>query len=342
MFFLGWPLLSVLANSGRASRWLEMGVSGPEILGEMALWAALGMALSALIWFPWRRWMAEANMNAWRLLALVVICALSGVALEAVMRAVDWPSALIGPPPGRPERSAWTHAFAPGVAMFSWVLVHYLMDTFERLGVERERALRAESLATEAQLTMLRNELNPHFLFNALNSIIGVISEDPKKAQSMVRQLAGLLRHTLRGPSVSTLGAEVEVAMKYLRIEQLRFEERLEVEVALPEELSACPLPPMLLQPLVENAIKHGPNQGTMRLHLQAEVKDSALHIQIRNTGQLKKGQLKEGQLKESQAGVGLRNLRERLSIHSAGGHFELFQQGPEVVALLTLPMDTP
>lgn len=118
-----------------------------------------------------------------------------------LMLFLGWPLPEPPPPPeGRPRHGLWAHAFTPGAAMFAWVAVISLMDTFERLGQERARALEAEALASEARLAMLRDELNPHVLFNALNSVIGVISEDPPRAQQMVRPLSGLLRHSLRGP----------------------------------------------------------------------------------------------------------------------------------------------
>jgi two-component system, LytTR family, sensor kinase len=327
MFFLGWPLFSVLANTGRATRWMERGMTAPQVLGEMLLWAGLGIAMSAVLWFPWRRWMADAPLSGWRLLGLVALCGVAGIGFEAVRLAIEWPAFDPHLPKGRAP-AAWARAFIPGVAMFSWVAVHYLLDTSERLGEERERALKAEALATEARLAMLRNELNPHFLFNAMNSIIGVIGEDPSRAQKMVRQLSGLLRHSLTGPESSTLGAEIEVALKYLGIEKVRFEERLQVEVRVDEALQQVPLPSMLLQPLVENSVKHGMGEGVLTVTLEAEGVGEDLVLWVRN----------QGRLGDGDGGVGLRNLRERLQLLPSAGRLEIAQVGPDVVATVTLP----
>jgi|GEM_PF-5711936 len=328
MFLLGWPLLSVLANTGQATRWMERGMTTSQVLGEMIVWAGLGIAMSAALWFPWRRWMADAPLSGWRLLTLVALCAAAGVGFEAVRQGIEWPGHDLLRPPGRAPRAAWVRAFVPGVAMFSWAAVHYLLDTHQRLAEERERALRAEALATEARLTMLANELNPHFLFNAMNSIIGVIGEDPSRAQTMVRQLSGLLRHTLRGPQASTLGAEIGVALKYLGIEKVRFEERLQIEVRVEEELNKAPMPAMLLQPLVENSVKHGMGEGVLTVTLEAEGVGEDLVMRVRN----------RGRLTGDGGGVGLRNLRDRLQLLPSPGWLEIAQVGPDVVATVTLP----
>jgi two-component system, LytTR family, sensor kinase len=332
MLLLGWPLLSVLANSGRISRWLDFGATTLQIAGAMAMWAVLGMAMSAALWLPWRRWMARSPLTTGRLLVLVALCLVAGVGFEAIQAWLDWPIPVGEPPKGRAPRSAWSRAFVPGVALFSWFAVQHLLETLERLGAERERALQAESLATEARLAMLRNELNPHFLFNAMNSIIGVIEEDPPKAQRMVRQLSGLLRHTLGGPTTSTLQAEVEVAQKYLAIEQVRFEERLRVEVDVPAALATYPVPPMLLQPLVENAIKHGMGVVPLTVRIDAQTHQGGLRVRVVHPGRL--GPLGRG--------VGLRNLRDRLALVDGDASFELSDGDGQVVAAITLPGPRP
>lgn len=332
MLFVGWPLLSVLANGGRIAHWLDMWeATALQIAGEMALWALLGMALSAALWLPLRRWLGVHPLTGSRLLVLVALCVAVGLGFSIVDEWVHWPMPEPPPPPeGRPPRPFWAHAFIPGAAMFAWLAVQVLMDSYERLASERERALRAETLATESRLALLHNELNPHFLFNALNSVIGVISEDPPRAQRMVRQLAGLLRHALRGPEVSTLGDEVDVAIQYLAIEQVRFEDRLQVGVDLPDALASSPVPPMLLQPLVENAVKHGMGEGVLTVRIEAAAAGDAMIVRVANAGRL--GPLDRG--------VGLRNLRDRLAVRPGGGRLDLSQEGADVVATLTLPRE--
>jgi hypothetical protein len=129
-----------------------------------------------------------------------------------------------------------------------------------------ERALDAEAAAWRlkldtqaAQLRFLKAQLNPHFLFNALNSVCGLISEDTTRAQTMVTNLSNILRHSLSSTSGTvTLEHELEVVNDYLALESIRFEERLRTTIALDPNALTTPIPPMLVQGLVENAIKHG------------------------------------------------------------------------------------
>jgi LytS/YehU family sensor histidine kinase len=178
---------------------------------------------------------------------------------------------------------------------------------------------------------MLRYELNPHFLFNALNSIVGTIDESPSRAQTMVRQLAELLRHSLHAEGGSTLADEVRTVDLYLALESVRFEDRLVVAVTVPAEAGSWPVPAMLLQPLVENAVKHGmpSSPSPLRVDVDAGIVDDRLVVTVSNTGTLART---PGQ------GVGLRNLRDRLVHLYAGDYtFELRQVDDRVVARLTL-----
>ncbi len=139
------------------------------------------------------------------------------------------------------------------------------------IGRERERmrtrAVRAERdaeagkrHALRAELDALRSRTNPHFLFNALNTIAALIAEDPARAEDAVERLAGLLRHALEGSrqSLVSLGAELAATLDYVEFERLRFGDRLQLHVRVPESLRDAFVPPMSLQPLVENAVLHG------------------------------------------------------------------------------------
>ncbi len=207
-----------------------------------------------------------------------------------------------------------------------------MVDALGRFARERERALRAEALAAESRLAMLRYELNPHFRFNALNSVIGVIREDPGKAQSMVRQLAELLRYALTSHGASTVEVEVHVAQQYLAIEQVRFEERLAVVVEIPDALWQESVPPMLLQPLVENAIKHGMGDVPLRVRISAAREGGELRFTVANNGRL----VEAG----AGTGVGLRNLRERVQLAHPAATVSLAEVGAEVHAVVRLPRE--
>ena len=186
----------------------------------------------------------------------------------------------------------------------------------ERYGRDlREREIL--QLATEAQLTALRAQLNPHFLFNALTTIGYLMQEAPQRALDTLFRLTNLLRAVLKRSDgeLATLGDELEIVQSYLAIEAARFEDRLSVTVDVPAELLACPLPPLLLQPLVENAIKHGisPRKAGGRVIIAARATDDNSHliITVIDTGVgASSAELTRGRV----AGIGLVNVESRLA----------------------------
>lgn len=187
-----------------------------------------------------------------------------------------------------------------------------------------ERNLREQEiskLATEAELRALRAQLNPHFLFNALTTISYLIQTAPERALETLLQLTGLLRAVLRAPSgeLATLGEEMDLLESYLAIERARFEERLSVKVAVPPELRNLRIPPLVVQPLVENAIKHGiaPCKSGGELILSAWLEKSStgrpggeLCISVKDTGVGVSPMTFE---KNRRSGVGLANVERRL-----------------------------
>ncbi len=338
MLAAGWPVLALLVTGGRYEHWVTVLDATPgQVVGRIVYWAVAGAALSATMWLTWERWFSKDERPQVQVGSLVVLCLLAGLGFALAVELREWPIPAHAQPPGPgggPHEGPpfWVRAVAPILSMYAWTAVHSALEAFQRLARERERALKAESLAAEARLAMLQYELNPHFLFNALNSIIGVIDEEPPRAQEMVRQLAGLLRHTLHSPPASTLGAELRVARQYLAIEQVRFEERLQVEVDVPDALLGAPAPTMLLQPLVENAVKHGMDTGVLTVRIDAVRDGGTLIVRVQN----------RGRLKNRGGGVGLRNLQERLQADPRGGHVEIEQRDDQVVATVTLPLEAP
>jgi signal transduction histidine kinase len=218
-----------------------------------------------------------------------------------------------------------------------------------RLEQERaERSLREEEtqrLASEAELRALRAQLDPHFLFNALTTIGYLIGTAPDRALSTLLRLTDLLRHVLGSDRrQSTLGSELALITAYLDIERARFEERLTVEIVGPDDLHALAIPPLLIQPLVENAIKHGvaPYRQDGRLSLRARVDHEGagamtLVIQVEDSGP---GLSTSVRLPRG-TGVGLRNLEQRLErIYGDAASFALTSRpGGGTTAELRLPL---
>lgn len=194
-----------------------------------------------------------------------------------------------------------------------------LARRIDAVRVTRERwemILRQEEigkLATEAELKALRAQLNPHFLFNALTTISYLIKASPERAHETLMRLTGLLRAVLREPTgeFATLGEEIDLIESYLAIERARFEERLMVEIDVPSEIRQIHLPPLVIQPLVENAIKHGiaPLRSGGLVRVEASRDGDGLRVRVSDTG---RGMTVSNE--ERRAGVGLTNIEQRLA----------------------------
>ncbi|WP_288254372.1 histidine kinase [uncultured Hydrogenophaga sp.] len=172
---------------------------------------------------------------------------------------------------------------------------------------------------TTARLAELQARIRPHFLFNTLNSAIALVREEPAKAESLLEDLSELFRHALADPKEAVpLWQELELAEHYLAIEQVRFGDRLQVEWAIDEAASKARLPPLILQPLVENAVKHGvepsPTGATVRISTQR--RGGVVVIKVTNT--VPAGSGKRGN------GLALDNVRQRLTLlHDVQGRFQ-------------------
>ncbi len=179
----------------------------------------------------------------------------------------------------------------------------------------REREAHLRDLASRAELKALRAQINPHFLFNALNAIAGLIHTRPELAEETVEQLAEVFRYTLRKSEKEwvRLDEELEFVAAYLRVEEARFGERLQVKVSVDAAATAIQVPAMSIQPLVENAIKHGTStvEGQGRVGLSVTLNHEALNIEVRDNGP---GFPAGFSLAAPGSGHGLRNIAERLS----------------------------
>jgi sensor histidine kinase YesM len=201
--------------------------------------------------------------------------------------------------------------FFSGLLLFVLaVVLNYLLITFETSERVEKTALELEVLAREAELRALRAQIDPHFLFNCLNSINALVTADPEGARRMCVLLAEFLRGSLRLGAAQTiaLSEEFRIAETYLDIERVRLGSRLRVEREVERECEECMVPPLIIQPLVENAIKHGvaPMLEGGLVRLQAQRNGAGVRIVVENPFEAENAS-------KTGAGVGLRNVRMRL-----------------------------
>ncbi|HEY5805288.1 MAG TPA: histidine kinase [Lysobacter sp.] len=229
--------------------------------------------------------------------------------------------------------------------VLAWVGLYLGVKYYGQLQDETRRALAARTMAHQAQLKMLRYQLNPHFLFNTLNAISTLILDrENATANRMVQGLSAFLRHSLDNDPMQrvTLRQELDALTLYLDIEKIRFAERLRIETAIDEDCWRALLPSLLLQPLVENAIKYAVAKQIAGGMLRIEAERDGAQLVLRVTDDGPGCESIEGDQLPPGKGVGLRNTRERLSVlygEASGFGVRNRERGIEVT--LRLPFET-
>jgi two-component sensor histidine kinase len=224
-------------------------------------------------------------------------------------------------------------------SFLGWSILYFGIKYWNQWTIERARADKADQLAQTAQLQMLRYQLNPHFLFNSLNSIRALITEDQKASREMVTELAEFLRYSLvnKGYSLVPLRQEIEAIRHYFALEKKRFEEKLIVEIQVDPEAEEYPVLSFLLHPLVENAVKYGMRTSPipLKIKIRADIDSDELRIRVENTGSWKpQVEITDGE----GTGTGLNNIRLRLENAFPLSHqFTIGQEGDCVVALISI-----
>jgi sensor histidine kinase YesM len=247
--------VAVLARTVLGTSWVGAGAFGVPL-------GVLGGLMSLSAWYVSRttpaRWTDRIRPLATWLLA-AILCGGVWAALGQLWWQLLDRSGLVD----LGIRREGLSALLLGVGVLGYLLAvtaYQVVQAFETTTAATRRALQSEVAQRDAELRALRAQIDPHFLFNSLNSIAGLIGADPAKAREMCQLLADFLRDSLRvgGAGRIPLSREVALAEQYLRVEQVRFGARLRVELALAPDTDAVAVPALLLQPLVENAVRHG------------------------------------------------------------------------------------
>jgi two-component system, LytTR family, sensor kinase len=229
-----------------------------------------------------------------------------------------------------------------GFILLSWSALYFGIKYYQTVEAERRRVLAAETAARDAELRALRYQVHPHFLFNTLNAISTLVLEGHREAATaMITRLADFFRATLEEQTSEEVPLQDELFLtsQYLEIEKLRLGERLRVEIKVDPALLRCRVPHLILQPLVENAIRHGiaPRRGSGRVAIDAHRQGDKLLIRVTDDG-LGKQSRRDGN--RNGQGIGLTNINKRLQeLYGDGGSLDL--RWPETggcQAVLTIP----
>ena len=308
--------------------WLPWALATPLVL-------RLGRQYPPAQWRRFSTWAAHFSACA----SIGLVYAAWTASLEELLN----PWAMVPRP--EPFADLWLHKFYSGLLSYLILygvilMVSYMLDSRERLVLQQAETARLNEQLSKAQLSALRKQIEPHFLFNTLNAIAGLVRENKNdEAVTMIAGLSDFLRRVLEDSDRQqvTLAEELEFAQKYLDIQKVRFAGRLRVGVSVPEELFPAQVPTLILQPMVENAIKHG---------IAKRVQGGAIQIAAsRSNGRLTISVYNDGpglpaECERIPSGIGMHNVRTRLQ-GLYGDAFELNMRNRDpggVEASLSLP----
>jgi len=307
----------ILQTGGWVGYFILRALSGfangmPAILiVHIAILTATGYSLTLLMATLFRHLIVMRPMFTLLLSLLVVVLA------SAVFSIIEtWSNATFLRPDLRPVGVAYLGAIIVDFALLAaWGALYYGINYFLLLEDEIKQRETLENQASTAQLAMLRYQLNPHFLFNTLNSISTlVLLKQTERANAMLARLSSFLRYTLANEPTAkvTLAQEVETLKLYLEIEKMRFEDRLRPHFKIESETIGARLPSLLLQPLIENAIKYAvtPSENGADIWITAHREGQAVRIEVADNGSGEGSELAAS----PSTGVGLANIRDRLT----------------------------
>jgi len=232
--------------------------------------------------------------------------------------------------------------YTPGVSLVVFFLsaTYFLTHLILQAGKQRETAHKAETLAKDVQLKMLRYQINPHFLFNVLNSIYTLIDENTEKAKKLVIDMSEYYRYTLNKQQLTvSIEKEVESILKYLEIQKTRFEEEFQYEISIDEEVKSILIPSFLIHLLIENAVKYGTKTTKQKLivNLSAKLLNKMLLIRVSNTGKLLNSTPNSDKNIDGTSN-GIENLKNRLGLYYNDNYsFSLKEEDGWVVASIEI-----
>lgn len=231
----------------------------------------------------------------------------------------------------------WWDIILTFILIALWLLLYMVWHYLERNRKDDLDKINLEKTVKELELNTIKSHINPHFIFNSLNSIRALVDENPQRARSAITELSNILRSSMQVEKMETvpLHKELDIVKDYLALEQMRFEERLKIEMDIDEDTLEQPVPPMMLQTLVENAIKHGISKkidgGTVRII--SRFVNEHFELIVQNSGKIEDISFDEG--------FGLKSTRDRLKfLYKTNSDFQIQNiNGNKVEAKISMPV---
>ena len=308
------------------------------LISEGFLCGFLGFALSFIILFYVENYFDVGDFSKRNIVGLVLVFTVTQIIYNVLL----WP--ILDIPTAYFLNSSFEISFfskltnIPHFAAYFvvWLFVIFTIKIYYHINIIKLRQAQLQTSLKESQLNTLKGQINPHFMFNSLNNIRGLMLEDVDKSRRMLTSLSETIRYSLTKTNVTSIALEDELEMvqNYVEISKIQFEDRLQFETEIDEASLTKQIPPMIIQMLVENAIKHGisnlKNGGEVRL--TTEVSSEYLKIEVINSGQIQKHQ--------NGTQLGLKNIEQRLDLlYSNQATFSLTENDHRVIATIKIPL---
>ncbi|GMN10957.1 histidine kinase [Croceitalea sp. MTPC9] len=229
----------------------------------------------------------------------------------------------------------WVQAINSLFMIGAWTVTYFVIKLLLKLNKDRIERLELNTNLKQAQLNTLKGQINPHFMFNSLNNIRGLMLEDVEKSREMLTKLSEMLRYSLTKNNVDGIAVEEELEMvdNYIALSKIQFEERLKFEKEIEKDTLQFQIPPMIIQLLIENAAKHGISnlKEGGKIKLEVGLNNNGLQIKVINSGKL--------EISKDSTQLGLKNIKQRLRLlYGEKASFSLNEIGKEVVAEINIP----
>ena len=302
--------------------------------------ALIPLVIGFLITTGYRYLVKGLDWKNWQFKKIILMIIGSTILLTVVFVSIAFSIfALILDDEKLPLASLLSNAMIFFIIFLNWNMIYFCIQFFNSWNKAEVEKWKLAAEIKDAQLGSLKSQINPHFIFNTINNIRSLILEDKEKARDMLLNFSDLFRYALKNTDQSkvTLKEELEIVNQYLELLSIQFEHKLNYKIDIDTGLENKTIPPMMLQLLVENAIKHGISQykegGSILININQG--DEFLNIHVKNTGSLDKSAKLGDKL-----GIGLENIRKRLDlIYSGKANFNMNEMDNFVIASIKIPV---